>query len=315
MMRSSALGSALLRRLRAPSALGSLVLSLAILSGFLPGSAAPAHGDIILLTNGKTLEGTLEELGNGKVRVRLAYGSLSLSQEQIATVHPARTFEDIVDETLESLAPDDAEGRYRLARQARAEQSDTLYRRLLEEVVAIDPDHEPARRELGFIPHDGEWLTEEQLHALRGEVSFRGEWMAPQTRDRILVAEAETREAARDRSEALSVALFEREKAEAAARREAQAAAHAGAQPAAYNGILEPGCGFGFGNAFSFGGAWGSLAAGPAFQPLQPFQPGLIQVPNQTYRYSLHQTVRATPGRSPQPYVGYRADPPPPRRR
>lgn len=299
------------------AALAWLALGALLLCG-----SVPVAADIILLTNGKTLEGTLEELGNGKVRVRLAYGSLSFSQDQIATVHPARTFEEIVDETLADLDPGDAEGRYRLARQAHAEQSHTLYRRLLEEVVAIHPNHEPARRELGYFPHEGDWVTEEQLHALRGEVSFRGEWMTPQARDRILVAEAEARQSARDRSQARAEARQDQRQAELAARREAeaQAAAQAALRPVTYGGFLQPGCNFGFGTGTSFGGtsfggAWGSLAAGPAFQPLQPFQPGQIQVPNQIYRYSLRQTLRARPGHAPRPYVGYRGgDPLPPRR-
>lgn len=280
--------------------------------------SAPAAADIILLTNGKTLEGTLEEIGQDKVRVRLAYGSLSFSKDQIATVHPARTFEEILGESLQSLSPQDAQGRYQLARQARAEQSLTLYRKLLQEVVAIDPEHEGARRELGYVRHGGEWVTETQLHRLRGDVKFRGQWMAPQARDQILIAEAGRRQAAEERRQAQAEALRQRREAEAAARREAEALAEA--RPTAYAGghvaLLQPGCnsGVSVGN-FGYGGIFGGYSTGPAFQPLQPFQPGLIQVPNQTYRYSVRQNIRVRPGRSPEPYVGYRADPPPQRRR
>ncbi len=305
---------------RSPLRRQRFFLALAACLGLSVGLAgAPAWADIILLTNGKTLEGTLEELSNGKVRVRLGYGSLSLSREQIATVHRAHTLDEIIEDALEGLAPQDAQGRYRLARQAQEEHSLTLYRRLLEKVVAIDSDHEAARRELGYLPHDGTWVTEAQLHKLQGEVSFRGEWMAAQTRDQILIAEASGRRASEERRQAQFAAVHQRREAAAAAEREAETLA---ARPAGFSSTFQPGRSFGFASgAYGFGriyggyGGYGGYGYGPAYQPLQPFQPGQIQVPNQTYRYSFHQTFSARPGRGPRPYVGYRADPPPRRRR
>jgi hypothetical protein len=95
-------------------------------------------------------------------------------------------------------------------------------RPLWERVLAIDPECEVARRELGFHLHGGKWLSEEEYQAALGNVRFEGRWMAAAERDTILkeraaklearIREVEARErkltSAQDRFES-DVRLFE----------------------------------------------------------------------------------------------------------
>jgi hypothetical protein len=164
------------------------LLCAAICVGLIP---QPASADVIYLTNGRQVEGELLPLGNGKVRVRLASGSLTLRENQIAEVQKAHTPEEIAEEALAGLAPDDADGVVELAHWARGQGSFTLYRRLLREAVERDPDHGEARRALGYHRHEDRWVTEKEFRTLRGEVRFRGEWVSASTRDAILQREAE----------------------------------------------------------------------------------------------------------------------------
>ncbi len=57
-------------------------------------------------------------------------------------------------------------------------------------VLELDPDHEPARRALGFRRHQGAWLLEDEFHAAIGQVKFEGRWMDPAERDLLVKARA-----------------------------------------------------------------------------------------------------------------------------
>jgi|GEM_PF-4417302 hypothetical protein len=156
-------------------------------------SSSPAVGDVIFLRNGQQLEGEILPLANGKVRVRLASGSLTLSEHQIAEVRDARTPEEIALETLEELDADGsapADRVVELAQWAEEQQAFTLARRLYREALRRDPDQRMARRALGFHHHEDQWLTEEEFRTARNEVSFRGRWVSAATRDEVLKAEA-----------------------------------------------------------------------------------------------------------------------------
>ncbi len=291
--------------------IGSLLL------GFLL-CAAPGGADIIFLKNGKSLEGKAQDLGNGKVRVHLDSGSLRLSSDQIESIETAATLRDVLVERLRSLPANDAEGRFQLARLAAEEEGFTLSRRLLEEVVAIDPHHVGARQALGHLPHNGSWVTEEQLHLLRGEISFRGEWMAASTRDQILLREAtlraEEKNAQVARAEAREDARFQQQEERAAAQQQAELR-HPGSLPATWSSPFYFGSGgYGFSQFGSFHGTGAFPYSGygaSSYQPLRPFQPGLIQVPNQQYRYHINQSLVLRPrGRQRAPAnFGYLKDP------
>jgi hypothetical protein len=279
--------------------------------GLLVVGSSAAQADFIRLKNGKTLEGALLDLGNGKVRIDLTYGSLTMAASQVEEVRPALTLEDSITQELEALAADDAAGRFRLAERARLAQSYTLHRRLLEAVLTADPEHEAARRQLGYVPFEGSWVTQEQFHELKGEVLFRGEWVSSRQRDQILGAEEERRsqlreeihEQRRQQARALAEARI-RELEEAAAEARQRRAA-----PTFVTAFAQPGCGFGGVNAYLPGFSAGPVYSAGGFQTLEPFQPGQIQLPRQNYNYSFLQVHRTRgPRPLPLPRSGYRRD-------
>jgi len=303
-----------------------LILGLALILclGFPLASSA----DIILLTNGKSLEGQVQDLGNGKVRILLSAGSMTVPSSQIETVQVARTLDEIVTDELARLAPNDGEGRFRLAQRARAEQHNTLSRRLLQETIAADPDHETARRLLGYVSHEGSWVTEEQLHVLRGEVQYRGEWVSASLRDQMVLQESQRRLEARESRRQARQRPAPEQRAAATQRSVPQQSS-----PQQVYVQRDAGCAFGspgsFGRVFSHSGfghsgfghtgfghsPFGYSAFGSGFQTLEPFQPGRIQVQRQSYNYSFRQIHRSrAPAPRPLPRAGYRRSAPPARR-
>ncbi|MCB1055715.1 MAG: hypothetical protein KDD11_09415 [Acidobacteria bacterium] len=163
-----------------------LFVSLALLGAV---ATLPASADVVKLKNGGDLEGKVRDTGDGQVEVVLPYGSITFGADMVASVEPSATLDEEVARRLHELEPDDAQGLYELAQWCRDHDAYTLASRLLEEVLAIDPDHAEARRALGYLRVDGQWLTEEEAHLRRGEVDFRGSWVTPAQRDRILILE------------------------------------------------------------------------------------------------------------------------------
>jgi len=50
----------------------------------------------------------------------------------------------------------------------------------LNRIIHIDPDHEEARRVLGFMRRDGRWTTRDDQYLSQGYVQFEGQWRTPQ---------------------------------------------------------------------------------------------------------------------------------------
>ena len=59
---------------------------------------------------------------------------------------------------------------------------------LFQEAIVADPDHEHARREMGYLKVDGVWRTDRELKLAKGLIEFEGEWMTPQAKEGILLS-------------------------------------------------------------------------------------------------------------------------------
>lgn len=182
--------------------------------------AAGGAADEVRLTNGRTLEGKATVLADGRVEIEASFGTLVLAAGQVLAIRPSTPLAEEVAALQARLDPGDAEGLYRLALWAREKGAATLARALLEQVLALDPDHEGARRALGYRRYQERWVTAAEHRALRGEVRFRGGWVPAAERDRVLAWEtaAHLAEAERRRQAAFSAELESRRLAWLAAR-------------------------------------------------------------------------------------------------
>lgn len=61
-----------------------------------------------------------------------------------------------------------------------------MLRPVWERILSAQPDHERARRELGFVRHEGKWMTEDEFHAATGHVKFEGRWVTLGERDHLI---------------------------------------------------------------------------------------------------------------------------------
>jgi hypothetical protein len=120
----------------------------------------------------------------------------------------------------------DAEPLYQLGLWAKSNNlpADALI--LFQEAINVNPEHEFARRALGFQFYAGKWRTPTEVKIAMGLIEFEGDWMTPQSKEAILTSrtlekERKLLEEARRKLEeerTLSRIEFERRKADLDAR-------------------------------------------------------------------------------------------------
>jgi hypothetical protein len=167
------------------------IIGLAIAALGVPAFDRGAAAEVFLLENGGRLVGELlnpDEVPRETYVIRTpGGGQVTLAGSQVKEVQRQRP-EEVEYEKLRPRYPDTVEGQWELAEWCREQRLGSQREVHLERILELDPDHEPARRALGYSRHEGEWKTYEQIMKERGYVLYRGRWMLPQ-RVRLLEGE------------------------------------------------------------------------------------------------------------------------------
>ena len=151
---------------------------------FLGAWSSVAFADEVTLKNGAKLEGTIQEDGD-KVIVDVGNGTIVLNRSEIRSISKPDELVQDYDRRYGAVKPDDAEGYYRLALWARQNGLKSRSERLLKSVIDLDPNHEGARRSLGYIPYKGGWLTQDEFKSAIGLVRYRNEWVSVEAAERL----------------------------------------------------------------------------------------------------------------------------------
>jgi hypothetical protein len=94
-------------------------------------------------------------------------------------------------EKAAALAPDDTTGHYTLGLWCAKEGLADEARLEFERVIALDPDHEGARRELGYVKHRDRWLARDEAMRAKGLVLHEGRWLLPEEVKALLLPKSE----------------------------------------------------------------------------------------------------------------------------
>jgi len=152
------------------------------------------RADIVRLKNGNTLEGKAERLEDGSVKLELDGGGVVvLNPGQVESVESGPTARERYLAKKKSLSPQDAAGRFALARWCLSKGLKKEAEAEFREVLELNPDHEGARKALGYV-RDGEgWITKAEYHRRRGEELFEGRWIPSKEKEKILAERAARR--------------------------------------------------------------------------------------------------------------------------
>jgi hypothetical protein len=141
--------------------------------------ASPARADTLELTDGRVVEGSVEQTPEG-YRVRNRFGESMLKQAEVKLWSKGRTVDELVRDRLKALTAGDAENRARLAKWlvdlGRVEEG----RALAEAALAVDAENATAHGLLGHQRHGGRWMTSDEAMRAKGLELHGGRWMTPE---------------------------------------------------------------------------------------------------------------------------------------
>ncbi len=150
-----------------------------------------ASADEILLMSGGKLSGVAREEGDNVI-VETGYGTVTVPRDQVLSID--KTKRSVVEDYKLREAEVDfqnADNVWTLAQWARDNGLPRQSKTLMQKVVALNPQHEFARRELGFHLFQGQWLTYDEMMMSKGFVKFRNKWLTPSERELMVKAEFE----------------------------------------------------------------------------------------------------------------------------
>lgn len=158
------------------SSLFAVLPALVLLSAL---AAAPLRADVLTTTDGLVLEGKVERLPNGWVRITTEAGTVDFAKSAVASVKKGASPRATFLATAAGVDEKDVTQQYRLALGAEEAGLRDLAQAYLKRVIALKPDHRAARRALGYERLDGQWVRSDEAHRRKGLVLFRGRWMLP----------------------------------------------------------------------------------------------------------------------------------------
>lgn len=144
--------------------------------------SSTVHGDIFLLVGGGQIEGDLVNLDETPRRsyvVKTIGGTITVPSRQVKKVLSKSSNRQRYD-SLRLRMPDTADGHWKMSEWCREHHLADLRQLHLNQVIRHEPDHETARRGLGFTRIDGNWVRTKEWNEKRGYVNRNGSWRVAQ---------------------------------------------------------------------------------------------------------------------------------------
>ena len=133
----------------------SAVLVLA--AAFLFAIPAILLADIVYLNTGGKVEGRIVERTLDGVKVKTVKGVMEIPADDIDNIEECESVFDEYDKKLEETPEDSTQARFELGLWCREKGLVEEAKKHFEEVIALSPDHEKARAELGYVKTAGGW--------------------------------------------------------------------------------------------------------------------------------------------------------------
>lgn len=155
-------------------------------------ATASASADVVMLRNGGRIRGRLQSDADGSVVVveTLLGGTVAVDQSAIENIERRSLLLEEYETRARDVA-DEVQPRWELAEWCKANGLREAREEQLSLLLNIDPDHEDARRILGHVRHNGQWLTRDEWMTSRGYVRHNGKYVTQQERDLLLKSEEE----------------------------------------------------------------------------------------------------------------------------
>ncbi len=149
--------------------------------------AAPAAADEVVLRNGSRFSGRVLEQGD-RVTVQMDYGTMTFRKLDVREV--LRSDDPLKDLEQKVEAATTTQKLFEAALWARDRGLPGRSNELCEKVLLLEPDHEGARKAMGYERLEGGWLRGDDLMVARGFVKHEGKWLKRETVEQILAQQS-----------------------------------------------------------------------------------------------------------------------------
>ncbi len=168
--------------MRVTVTLAAITTAAAVVVGL--AAADVVRADIFQVSDGRRIEGAVvSESADEVVILSDEHGELTLATSEI-TKRRKSTPPETGYLRQRSRSPDTADGHFKLAKFCAKRGMKNLAQAEIERTIELDPDHAGARKALGQVQRDGEWISQEEDMLARGYVRFCEQWVAPDKLDR-----------------------------------------------------------------------------------------------------------------------------------
>lgn len=135
-----------------------------------------ASADIVTMNDGRVLRGSVESDGDELV-IKGRYGSIRVKKAKVKDWQFNSPEEKAFQQKKAQLGSGNADERYRLGVFARKKNLHAQAKAAFESVLLVNPNHPGARAALGFVKHQGLWMTVADKARMEGKVKYRGRWV------------------------------------------------------------------------------------------------------------------------------------------
>jgi hypothetical protein len=147
-----------------------------------------AAADEVVLRNGSVFSGVVKEDGE-RVTIQMDYGTMSFKRIDVREIR--RSEDPLKDLETKTLKATTAEELYAVAVWARDQKLPGRADELLKKVLSLEPEHEGARRALGYERIEGRWLHGDDLMRAQGYEKHNGRWLTREAMERLKERELE----------------------------------------------------------------------------------------------------------------------------
>ena len=143
-------------------------------------SVGAASADIVRLNDGGAVRGTIVSRPNGDgITVESLTGvTITVSRDDVAALNRRPIEAELYVDKAAAVA-DTVAAHRELAEWARSEGLRSAYREQLQEVIRLEPDDESARKSLGYVVHEGRWMTRDEIKMAEGFIQVGRKWVTP----------------------------------------------------------------------------------------------------------------------------------------
>jgi tetratricopeptide (TPR) repeat protein len=147
--------------------------------------AGIAAADVVVMKDGRTLDGKITRETDDAITLKLKYGEVEIPKSRIAEIQRCLSALEEYEKKAASVE-ETPEAHYDLGQWCAGKGLREEAKEHFRKALGLDPSFAPAGRALGYEQVEGKWLSPDEAAEARGLVKFEGKWIAKEERDNIL---------------------------------------------------------------------------------------------------------------------------------